>query len=114
MKKPEPPEDPDSASSITASAIPALEPASAPADKRDGRDRQPIVISALEATPVDTMERVQTREPERHPDDDIGRRASLPWDDNSGEGAASALELLRRLEQSRVTIRPPKERPVAE
>jgi len=45
-----------------------------------------------------------------------GMRRALPphCDDNSGEGAASALQSLRKLEQSRRSGRPSQERQEAE
>lgn len=50
---------------------------------------------------------------DRPADQDAGRFA-VPWEDSSsGEGAASALESLRKLEQSRNYAQPADDRPAA-
>lgn len=47
------------------------------------------------------------------PEQDAGN-STLPWEDSSGEGAASALESLRKIEQSRNNTQPADDQPSAE
>jgi hypothetical protein len=47
------------------------------------------------------------------PEQDAGRPV-IPWEDSTGEGAASALETLRKLEQTRSSTQPVDDRPAAE
>jgi hypothetical protein len=61
------------------------------------------------------MQRTPNPGREGQTDDDTPRRPVPPaWEDSSGEGAASALESLKKLEQSRRTGRPAEERPGAD
>lgn len=114
MKKPQPPDQPETASAPEP-ASPVLRQLFAPADKLDGSTRQHFAIRTHLPTIADNMQRAQTQERASQEDGESTRRPPAPaWDDNSGEGAASALESLRRLEQSRKTNRPADERPGAE
>jgi len=86
-----------------------------PADTHDGVHPQEFVIETIPPTIADTMQRERIQQRESQPDDDTARRPSPPaWEDGSGEGAASALESLRKREQSRSSARPLEERPGAE
>jgi hypothetical protein len=72
-------------------------------------------VITLLPTIADTLQRAQTQQRESHQDGEPSRRPATPaWEETSGEGAASALESLRKLEQSRKTNRPAEERPGAE
>jgi hypothetical protein len=114
MKKPQPSDEPE-APGAPEPASTVLRQLFAPADKRDGTEGQHFVIRTLLPTLADTMQRAQPQERESQDGGEPARRPAAPaWEENSGEGAASALESLRKLEQSRRTNRPAEERPGAE
>ncbi|MDP3759579.1 MAG: hypothetical protein Q8R01_03545 [Ramlibacter sp.] len=77
--------------------------------------RQHFVIRTILPNIGNSMQRAQKPEREGQTSDDSRRRPQPPaWEDSSGEGAASALESLRKLEQSRRSNRPADDRPAAE
>ena len=80
-----------------------------------GLQQQHFVINTVLPTIADTMQRVRSQGPKTPEGDEGPPHPPAPeWADNSGEGAASALESLRKLEQSRRTDRPSEDRPGAE
>jgi hypothetical protein len=109
MKKPK--QSPQTKTPNPASAV-LREPLSA-ADRLSHLHRQHFVIREMPPS-------AQTMKPEQPPDsqkpvtDDEAGRSVSPWEDSSGEGAASALESLRKLEQSRNPGQRPEEKPAAE
>lgn len=98
-----------------ASASAVLPNPSLPADKPDRLHPQQFVVRSTLPAPA-AMTTATTQSPSPDPADVDPQPApgdSIPaaWQDSTGEGAASALESLRRLERSRHHAETPGEHP---
>jgi hypothetical protein len=87
----------------------------APADKTGHLQRQHFVLGSL-LPPSPRMIKPTQNPPRDEPDQNAARKRSPApqWEDSSGEGAASALESLRKLEQRRIPTRPKDDRPASD
>ena len=81
-----------------------LRPHLAPADNTSDLQGQHFVLGTL--PPIDVKPAQNPLGEKSAPEDDKGRRAFVP-EETSGEGAASALESLRKREQTRTRTRLP-------
>jgi len=86
----------------------------AAADRLGHLHRQHFVIRETVSSAAEIMKPAKIPAEEKPaPEQDAGN-STLPWEDSSGEGAASALESLRKIEQSRSNTQPADDRPAAE
>ena len=99
-------------SSHPASAV--LRATIAAADKLGHLHRQHFVIRETPSLPRKIMKPAPPPASEQPATDKDASRPGFPWEDSSGEGAASALESLRKLEQTRSDSQPAEDKPAAE
>jgi hypothetical protein len=80
----------------------------APADKAGRLQGQHFVFKSPSPSSPEIMKPAPT--PSREIPVKDKRKQAEPWEDSSGEGAASALESLRKLEQNRKKSKPAEDR----
>jgi hypothetical protein len=109
QERPPPGDRPEGAGRLNQSASAVLRAPLAVTDRTGRLQAQQFVLRSLSPLNPKMIESAQIAARVQPPQDDPKSPVAQPWKDSSGEGAASALESLRKLEQRRLQDQPPQE-----